>query len=504
MTQAVYIPRYNASLHVEMKGKMKELKSEGPTLTVMILVVDSFSRKHFVRKLPQTVKYLNRLKKGEEYHVTDFYIHNIVGSNSVGNQAPLLGRNIQEAYLGDLNRDFAGDSALWNIYKNRGFVTLFGLESCDNSFPRKLGRKPNIDYVSSPFYCAAYKYTNYKASKDNKMQRCIGPYMSHFYLFNYTRTFASMYSDVHKWIYIHVDAAHESTGQHAETLDSDLVEFIDGFLRENPYTVLFLEGDHGMRYGDWMKSVEAFQENRLPPLFLLTPKSILREIPNSEEVLMHNSLRLNTKYDMRRTLIYLSTLPYGGIEPGEELYPAVNMYTMKAEDSRTCQQTGIPPWYCSCLVLIPIPASIVAGEVNSHAELTKMLRFIADDAVAYFNSLVYRSVHRNKGEICQKMHLKNIERAYGLQLDPMMEEIKLEFTISELETARFEVLYVLSSGVDFTTITEDGYPTSSLLYNGYRKKTRMLSYARLDKYGGKCEEVARREELEAEVCVCRG
>jgi len=503
MQQAVYIPRYNASLHETARARMRELQSSGPPFSVLILVVDSFSRKHFFRKLPQTVKLLNTLKKGDSYHIADFYIHNIVGTNSVGNQAPLLGRNIQEAYIGDLNKDFAGQWALWNLFKDKGFVTLFGLESCDNSFPRKLGRMPNIDYVSSPFFCAAYRLTSYKASKGNKMQRCIGPAMSHFYLFNYTLAFTDLYPDVHKWIYVHVDAAHEVTGQHAETLDLDLAAFLQVFLQKNPHSVVFLEGDHGMRYGDWMKSVEAFQENRLPPLFLITPSSLIREIAHAEETLKQNSLRLNSKYDMRRTLIYLSGVPYARKEPGEELFPAVNLYTQRVQDNRTCQEAGIVPWHCSCLVLVPISDGVVQGVDPAQSELTGVLRFIVEDALAYFNSLVYSSRGLGKGAVCRKLSARRVDRAYGLQLDSMMEEIKVEFSINELASARFEVLYLLSSGVNFLSLTEDGFPVNSLLYNGYRKQTRMLSFSRLDKYSGPCEQEARARDLEAEVCICK-
>jgi hypothetical protein len=61
-------------------------------------------------------------------------------------------------------------------------------------------------------------------------------------------------------MYVHVDAAHESTGQHAQTLDDDLVEFLTEFLEQNRQkeVLIFFEGDHGMRYGEWFKSIPAF------------------------------------------------------------------------------------------------------------------------------------------------------------------------------------------------------------------------------------------------------
>lgn len=253
-----------------------------------------------------------------------------------------------------------------------------------------------------------------------------------------------------------------------------------------------------------MKSVEAFQENRLPPLFLITPKALITSIPGSEPTITHNSLRLNSKYDLRKTLIYLSGVPYDRKDPGEELFPAVNMYKEKVADSRTCWEAGIPAWHCSCLVLVPISEAIIRGEDRNQGELTDLLGFLAEDAISYFNSLVYTPIGMHKGGLCMKLTVRRTIRAYGLQLDPMMEELKLEISVNELETARFEVLYLVSSAADFTTLTEEGFPVRSMVYNGYRKQIRMLSFSRLDKYAGPCEQLARLWDLEAEVCICSG
>lgn len=43
---------------------------------------------------------------------------------------------------------------------------------------------------------------------------------------------------------------HEDTGTVISTLDSDLVEFLNKTLEADDETVIFLMGDHGMRYGD--------------------------------------------------------------------------------------------------------------------------------------------------------------------------------------------------------------------------------------------------------------
>lgn len=519
LDRAVYIPRFNETLYKETAQTMQKLRQAHSThkkpLIVLMMIVDSFSRKHFFRKLHKTVDYLNHLNSGNSYKIYDFFMHNIIGTNSVGNQAPILGsnfyiENIEEKYIGDLNQDFAGEDGIWTIYKKKGFVTYFGLESCDNSFPRKLGRMPNIDHVSSPFYCATYKFTDYKASKSNRKQRCIGPHMSHYYIFNYTQAFTEMYSGLNQWLYVHVDAAHESSGQHAATLDLDLKLFLEKFLEYNANNdvVVFLEGDHGMRYGDWFKNVEAFQENRLPAFFFINPHNLLKEIEYSYDTLHHNSLRLNTKLDMRKTLIYLSGLPYGLDIASEELYPAVNMYKEKVNNNRTCAESGIPPWQCGCLVLETLDESLYNKSHPNYDpqdkvtwELQWLIYELAEGAILYLNSQAYTP--HSLPFLCKKLTLNRIHSAYALNLDPNLEEFKLEISVLESSSARFEVTFLVSTASEYMTYMANSFPIEPLIYNGYRKKWRILNISRLDKYGGICELMSRELEIESEFCICK-
>ena len=60
---------------------------------------------------------------------------------------------------------------------------------------------------------------------------------------------------------MHLNAAHEATGLHAETLDNDVAEFLKNYLSEFGETndvVIFLQADHGMRYGNWFKDLSAY------------------------------------------------------------------------------------------------------------------------------------------------------------------------------------------------------------------------------------------------------
>lgn len=66
-----------------------------------------------------------------------------------------------------------------------------------------------------------------------------------------------------------------------------------------------------MRYGGFLTGEEAVQEHRLPAFFLIASENLLNLIPNSTENLMYNTLRLNTKSDLRETMLFLANFQYG-------------------------------------------------------------------------------------------------------------------------------------------------------------------------------------------------
>jgi hypothetical protein len=76
---------------------MERLGEPDKKYVVLVLVVDSFSRNHFYRKLPRTVEFLNSLNTGAKFKAFDFLIHNVVGANSIQNQIPLLEKHPKSA-----------------------------------------------------------------------------------------------------------------------------------------------------------------------------------------------------------------------------------------------------------------------------------------------------------------------------------------------------------------------------------------------------------------------
>ena len=72
--------------------------------------------------------------------------------------------------------------------------------------------------------------------------------MNHYYILNYTHTVARLNQGVNQWLYVHLNAGHEITGQHAATLNDDLTDFVDLFISDfgkDNNVVILLQADHG-------------------------------------------------------------------------------------------------------------------------------------------------------------------------------------------------------------------------------------------------------------------
>lgn len=102
-------PTYNSTLYKIAKSKTKEKPK-----IIFMLTLDSMSRRHFFRKMPKTVDYLNNLNKGDDYWAFDFKLHNILGPSSIGNQVPIFGGRevFTEKFDGEQKVDYLGKTAL--------------------------------------------------------------------------------------------------------------------------------------------------------------------------------------------------------------------------------------------------------------------------------------------------------------------------------------------------------------------------------------------------------
>lgn len=347
-------------------------------------------------------------------------------------------------------------------------------------------------------------------SKESYTQRCIGPHMSHHYTLNYTMTFSEMYHDVNQWIYIHLNAAHEGTGQHAGTLDNDLLEFLSSYLanKKRNFAVV-LQGDHGMRYGNWFKDIEAYQENKLPALFFVVSNALLDKVPYSYDSLWHNSKRLVSRRDIRASVLAMLGWQHDeqyDVHSESYLDSSYNLFSEKVPANRTCNDIGVLPWHCSCLVMQVVDPELYAYGGSLH----EIIKTIVSDAIESINQRVYGSHIFAKGVFCMRLSFKSVLKVYGLKINNVLEQMQVQFTVNEHPSAIFEVYSVLGTQEKGHIMRNDNErgAASVAVYRGYKIRIRVsyrqiIGISRKDSYAGPCEVVSRSHGLKAEFCVCK-
>ena len=80
---------------------------------------------------------------------------------------------------------------------------------------------------------------------------------------------------------------------------------------------------------------------KLPAFFLIAPTPLLDKIPNSYATLWHNTGRLNSKLDIRETLLYLVEFLFHAKLPRNEKY--INIFQDLIPNTRECSDARIKP-----------------------------------------------------------------------------------------------------------------------------------------------------------------
>lgn len=495
-------PRFNQTAYdrASETGKRLGYKFEKP-VNIVNVILDSFSRRHFYRKLEDTVNYLNNMNHNGTHAVFDYKLHNINGENSIGNMAITLAGmspDAREQYaMSSYNLD------IWEKMKELGFVTFIGQENCNKDFAGVLGEHINVDHSINEFYCAAEKFSKYSIDKyETNVHRCIGKKMSHEYIMNYTIEFMDMYAGVDKWIYIHMNAAHEGSGQHAVTLDQHLPSFLSKILNRDEIVILFLEGDHGMRYGDWQRSESATTEWKLPALFVLMPHEVIEGIYDGYANMLKNTYRLTSKYEVRHTMLDLAYrskgISYTNLNSiGNVLYKDV------ISVDRTCKDINIESQICSCMEYTPIDPEVYQKSYNEISdeilrELNYLLYILVDDAMDFIHQQL--NANKNYSKLCKPLTFKKITSASG-QAELYYEFIKIEFSVMENPDARFEVLYIIKEFKTGGAVWRNIWKT--VHYRGYKRSYRLMYINRIDSYAGICEKVSDYLGVPAKYCLCK-
>ena len=401
----------------------------------------------------------------------------------------------------------AGPGSIWNIFKNMGYTTLFGLENCDHFFSKTIGQKLEVDHTIRSFYCAAQEFLGFRTAKDAVLkQRCIGDHMSHYYILNYTLAYSNLYKDLNQWIYLHINTAHEATGLHANTLDLDLVDFLKQYLntfKDSHDVAIFLQADHGMRYGNWYKDYEAYMESKLPSFFLIANNELLNSIENSYDSLEHNSKVLTTKPDLRTAALYLAGLPYGieyDVHEDPRYSAFFNLFKEKVPKTRTCESSEIPSEFCSCKKMVEVTESMLEAD----QELQRLVETIAEITVYKMNSEVHTPKNMQAGIFCQKLSFKKVKRVFATRVTDFIEQFYVTFKVDQSPEAEFEVIANVGTDLhnQLLKVSESKGGAFPYVYRSFPVRIKTLGINRKDPYAGPCETLTRPHSIHSPYCIC--
>ena len=379
---SLFFIRFN-QVAADRANKIRFSRKHDPKpMNVFVLVFDSLSRFTSYKFMPKFTEYLaQRIKSSEEF--SDFSVYEFTRFGlpeiyTLPNMAQILyGEDFEEmrkklnVKKPDRNKEspehlaYQKEKSIWNYYMNQGYVTLFTKDTVYDFLNRFIGREITADHVFENYWRSAWSV--YGFDDFSNRQRCYGRQNSHNLTLGYAYDFFEKYKNYNKFAYVHLDAAHENTGN-IQTVDEELRDFIKSltglFQKRNENFMIYIMSDHGFKFEKLMFDVRSFIENTSPLAYLLISQEVEQKL-NARENLLHNSQMLTGRYDLNLMLKYLAHYPYDmpdksyfeEIKKSYKVESAINLLTEKASSYRKCSELGVAKNRCICSWFEPIRRS---------------------------------------------------------------------------------------------------------------------------------------------------
>ncbi|CAH0726076.1 unnamed protein product, partial [Brenthis ino] len=323
--------------------------------SVIIMGVDAVSRLNFHRTMPRTLAMLK--KKG----AVELLGYNKVGDNTFPNLIPMLmGKSVTELKTSCTPNEkatFDNCPFIWEWYKEAGYYTAFGEDSSSlGTFNyEKAGfiRTPT-DYYIHTFINEAEN--NVGMNKDLNSFLCMNDKYFFDVLLEYIENLTlTLKSSKFFGLFWEVTMSHDYAN-YPMLMDKHYADFFNRLDASNylEEAIIILVSDHGIRWGEFRSTNQGRLEERLPFVYVLTPKNFREKYNTAFNNLQLNSRRLTTPYDLHATLIDLINLE--GIE-NSVIDRRSNKTTSKSQayslflpipENRTCFQAHIDDHWCTC------------------------------------------------------------------------------------------------------------------------------------------------------------
>lgn len=444
-------------------------KSNSAYLNVLMYGFDSLSRNAFIRKLPNSYKYLT-----EELQADVLKGYNIVGDGTPQALIPIL-TGFTELELPETRKRYKNSDfvnvypMIWKEYEKYGYVTSFNEDVPHiGTFSYRLNGFSDqpTDHYMRTYYLAVEGYLNYYE------KLCIGHQPRHKVMMDYTKNFMLKYSNTPKFIFsFHGELSHDSINL-VGAADNDIKKFLKD-LKENNIlnnTVLIMMSDHGNRFAEVRNTLQGKQEERLPFFSFIFPDWFKKHHKKQYKNFKSNLNRLITPFDIHSTLEDIVRLPSLGSLKKPTNSRSISLLDKIPED-RSCADAYIEPHWCACLNWKQL--NDTSSEIVTKG---------AQTIVEYING--YTEKNRR---ICSHLTLNEIHWASKLEPQKSLLKFKqnkdMDGFIADL-TSSTKISNVLYQ-IKITTSPGNAIYEASLTYdlNSTEFKIKLSDISRVNKYG---------------------
>ncbi|CAH0403710.1 unnamed protein product [Chilo suppressalis] len=359
-------------------------KGREDTLNVLIFGFDSTSRNGFIRKMPNSYRYLM-----EDLQATVLKGYNIVGDGTPAALFPIL-TGKTELELPDVRKKMNTgtlDDMPFIFYKLKedGYRTAY-FEDMPwiGTFQYRFNgfKKQPADHYLRSFYLEESSRGSLWSSKDTRY--CVGATPRYQLMMNLTDQFLRLDGKRFGFTFI-ADITHDDFNV-IGSADNATVEFFRTFKDSGRMkdTLLIVMGDHGARYANVRSTLQGKLEERLPLMALVLPEELKKKRPNAQANLEKNANVLTTPHDIHATV--LDVLNWTNLWNdyrirGADLPRALTLLE-PVPKNRSCSEAGIEPHWCACLTWQDV------------SENDPIYKRVVDALVRYINQLTqeYRSL----------------------------------------------------------------------------------------------------------------
>ena len=330
---------------VEKHLKTSQITAE--EFNVLLLGIDGASHSRMIRQMPEVLSFLKK-----SLNLTVFEGFNKLGENTFPNLTPMLSGlmsdELEKKKLWKKGKYFDKVPLVWKDYAKRGYATQKAEDWPSVgifNYKTKGFKKQPVHYYMRPIFKHMARVYHYWRPK------CLAHRHETEFLLDYVQEFVLKFHERGFFSVSHLTEIPHDSENNLSSIEEyflNMLKKLDekGALKN---TILFVYGDHGIRWGKIRKSPVGYLEERLPFFSIALPQRFKERYPRHTENLEANKNKLVTFLDVHKTLLNLLDLRDSPVPVSNDgKVKSISLFS-EIPLNRTCVDARIPLEFCSCI-----------------------------------------------------------------------------------------------------------------------------------------------------------